>query len=82
MLIQAFLILKNIKTMNLYITLIVLSLAGIIIGLIIGIFSQKGKNAKILESVTLEANNILRNAKQKAERIKDEKNTSSKGAFY
>ncbi len=80
MLIQAFLILKR-KTMNLDITLVILVLAGIGTGLIIGIFSQKGKNAKILESTKLEANDILRNAKQKAERIKDEKMLQAKERF-
>jgi preprotein translocase subunit SecG len=59
--------------MNLDINSVILSLAGIAVGLIIGIFFQKGKNSKILESTRLEANDILRNAKQKAERIKDEK---------
>ena len=67
--------------MNLDITLVILVLAGIGTGLIIGIFSQKGKNAKILESTTLEANDILRNAKQKAERIKDEKMLQAKERF-
>ena len=67
--------------MNLDITLVILTLAGIGAGLIIGIFSQKGKNAKILESTTLEANDILRNAKQKAERIKDEKMLQAKERF-
>ena len=67
--------------MNLDITLVILVLAGIGTGLIIGIFSQKGKNAKILESTKLEANDILRNAKQKAERIKDEKMLQAKERF-
>ena len=80
MLIQAFLIL-NVKTMNLDINSVILSLAGIAVGLIIGIFFQKGKNSKILESTRLEANDILRNAKQKAERIKDEKMLQAKERF-
>ena len=67
--------------MSLDITLIIIILASIGAGLIIGIFSQKGKNAKILESTTLEANEILRNAKQKAERIKDEKMLQAKERF-
>ncbi|MGY8944556.1 MAG: Rnase Y domain-containing protein, partial [Flavobacteriales bacterium] len=67
--------------MNLDINSVILSLAGIAVGLIIGIFFQKGKNSKILESTRLEANDILRNAKQKAERIKDEKMLQAKERF-
>ena len=67
--------------MNLDITLVILSLAGIAVGLLIGFFFQKGKNAKILQSTTLEANEIIRNAKQKSERIKDEKMLQAKERF-
>ena len=79
MLIQAFLIDKNIKMdANLNIILI---LVALVLGAAVGIFIQRRKNTQLLDEAEAEAKKILEQSKRNGDRLRDEKIFQAKERF-
>jgi ribonuclease Y len=79
MLIQAFLIDKNIKMdANLNIILI---LVALVLGAAVGIFIQRRKNTQLLDEAEAEAKKIIEQSKRDGDRLRDEKILQAKERF-